>query len=278
MYTWPSNYTITPSKHFQFILWEHSHGGKKKRSRLHMWRSPYGWVLVRFGNTLGWPSLRRTHLYWMKQKRIQEELVNSLSSLKEAWHIRFTLIWTHQITSCRIVIVYKRTMAIADGEYGIIRAAAGFASKWALLESTSCAHFLVSTRPRKSRMTTKKLAVLANCGCRIWRGISKRFWDFVVVVVVVLSWVFWNILQKTKKGRRGCFRKSEWVSEFLPSVCHGGGEILRSCAGLLAQQQIRVEMGHRQHFQSRRRCYPSLCQCRECRWRSIHLVGRGRLT
>jgi len=116
------------------------------------------------------------------------------------------------------VIVYKRTMAIADGEYGIIRAAAGFASKWALLESTSCAHFLVSTRQRKSRMTTKKLAVLANCGCRIWRGISKRFWDFVVVVVVVvvLSWVFWNILQKTKKRKERVFSE-EWVSEWVPT-------------------------------------------------------------
>ncbi len=80
------------------------------------------------------------------------------------------------------------------------------------------AHFLVSTRQRSSRMT-KKLAVLANCGCRIWRGIAKRFWDLVVVfVVVVLSWVFWNILWKTKKEGEGVFgRVSEWVRSFSVS-------------------------------------------------------------
>lgn len=109
-------------------------------------------------------------------------------------------------------------MAIADGEYGIIRAAAGFASKWALLESTSCAHFLVSTRQR-SRGWRRRSLCLRIVSAEFDEELQKGF-EILFFVVFVLSWVFWNILRKTKKRKERVFSEelvSEWVSEFSVS-------------------------------------------------------------
>jgi len=60
----------------QFYMFSHSHGNTSfllntkqerseeiKRGCLCKERLPYSWVLLRFGNTLGCPSLKRTHLY-----------------------------------------------------------------------------------------------------------------------------------------------------------------------------------------------------------------------
>ncbi len=41
---------------------------------------------------------------------------------------------------------------------------------------------------------------------------------------------------------------------------HGGCEVFWSSSGLLAKQQVCVQVGRRQRFQSRRRCHSFVCQ------------------
>ncbi len=66
-----------------------------------------------------------------------------------------------------------------------------------------------------------------------------------------------NIEGVVVKRRRKLFGV---VSFFFPVEDHGGCEVFWSSSGLLAKQQVCVQVGRRQRFQSRRRCHSFVCQ------------------
>lgn len=79
----------------------------------------------------------------------------------------------------------------------------------------------------------------ANC----WRGLrGKGRW--------ILRELWW----------RGEENYSELFLLFFFVEDHGGCEVFWSSSGLLAKQQVCVQVGRRQRFQSRRRCHSFVCQ------------------